>query len=276
MGGRRGSSTLIRLLRSLLLSCAMLGVSALASAQASFNAEQSDLWWSPGEWGWGLQIFEQGDILFATLFVYDAGGHQTVFTAVLSQGAGTAWAGDLTQATTGPYFGSAAYDPELVRARKVGGMTFTKVNSGTAALVYSIDGVVVTKSMTRQLFRYDNYSGTYMATVYVVTSHCSDSKDDGERTGSYAIAINQIGAEIAIVASFARQGASVCTYHGDYAQAGQVAALGSSYTCSDGDEGSMNFFELTKRAGMFSGRLQGHSITDSCDYSGAMTGLIPR
>lgn len=124
MGGRRGSSTLIRLLRSLLLSCAMLGVSALASAQASFNAEQSDLWWSPGEWGWGLQIFEQGDILFATLFVYDAGGHQTVFTAVLSQGAGTAWAGDLTQATTGPYFGSAAYATKAQRKYKPGPIDF--------------------------------------------------------------------------------------------------------------------------------------------------------
>jgi len=31
-----------------------------------------------------------------------------------------------------------------------------------------------------------------------------------------------------------------------------------------------------RRPGMFSGRFQGHSITDSCDYSGILTGLVAR
>jgi hypothetical protein len=51
--------------------------------------------------------------------------------------------------------------------------------------------------------------------------------------------------------------------------------LGADYTCSDGDAGSMSFFAMSKRPGMFSGWIKGHSVTDSCDYNGSMTGLVP-
>ena len=270
----RGRPNSLPWLRLLALFCAMLVAPLAMSAQATFNAELNDVWASPGEPGWGLQIVEQGAISFATLFVNDAGGRPTFFTAFLSPGAASARTGDLIE-TNGPYFGSASYDPALFGARRVGALTFTPVNSSTATLEYSVNGVAVTKTVTRQLWRYENFTGRYVATAYVVTSHCSNSSDDGERTVSSVIAIDQVGTAVTITGNFAKPAAASCTYYGDYTQAGRVGAVGSSYTCADGDEGAMSFFEMTRRPGMFSGRLQGHSISDSCDYSGAITGLAP-
>jgi hypothetical protein len=244
-------------------------------AQSSFNAEVNDVWATDSEPGWGLQIVEQGNIAFSTLFVNDAANRPTFLTAFLTESPPDVWTGDLIE-THGPWFGSAVYDTQQFNARKAGVLKFTKTSSSTATLEYTVDGAAVTRQVTRQLWRYANYSGNYLATVYVVTTHCSDTGDDGERSAAYPVSIEQNGTAVKITGNFAKRGTSACTYLGDYTQAGRVGAVATSYTCSDGDEGAMAFFELSRRPGMFSGRLQGHSITDSCDYNGAITGLIPR
>jgi hypothetical protein len=269
MSGIRGR---VEYLARAVLLLAMLAGPPAAPAQAAFGTDASDLWWSAAESGWGMQIVEEGGAAFATLFVYDASGQPTFFTATLAPLAGQAWSGDLYR-TVGPPFGAASFNPGAVGARKVGALTFTRSGSDAAQLAYSVDGIAVRKDVTRQLLRYDDYSGTYTATVYLVTTHCSDTAANRAQTGSFEIRIDQTSNAMSVRGSFAHR--SACTYLGTYIQAGRVGALGASYTCADGDEGAMNFFEMTRRPGMVSGRLQGHSITDSCDYSGAFTGLVP-
>jgi hypothetical protein len=240
--------------------------------QVSFTTDPGDLWWNPAESGWGMQIVAEGDTSFATLFVYDAAGQPTFFTATLSLVAAPTWSGDLYR-TTGPYFGAASFNPALVGLRKAGTLTFTRTSSDAGTLQYSVDGVVVTKAVTRQLLHNDNYSGTYNTIVYMVASHCSNAADNRAQADSYIITINHTGNTMTLTGGFAHRAA--CAYSGTYIQAGRVGALGAGYTCADGDAGAMNLFEMTGRPGMFSGRLSGHSITDACDYSGIFTGLIP-
>jgi len=260
-----------RLGRALVM-LAMLAATPVAPAQVPFGTDASDLWWNAAESGWGMQIVEEGGAAFATLFVYDAAGAPTFYTATLAPLSGQAWSGDLYR-TVGPPFGAASFNPAQVGARRVGTLTFTRSGSDSAQLQYSVDGIAVRKDVTRQLLRLDDYSGTYAATVYLVTTHCSNAADNRAQTGSFEIRVDQTSNAMTVRGSFAHR--SACTYSGTYAQAGRVGALGASYTCADGDEGAMNFFEMTRRPGMVSGRLQGHSITDSCDYSGAFSGLIP-
>ena len=256
----------------ILLSCISIHAASVALGQVPFTTDPSDLWWNPGESGWGMQVVSEGDVSFATLFVYDPGGLPTFYTASLSLVAAPTWSGDLYR-STGPHFGAAQFNPTLVSLRKVGTLTFTRTTSDAAILQYTVDGVAVRKDVSRQLLRYDNYSGTYTTIVYLVASHCSDSADNRAQTDSYVITINQTGNTMTLSGGFAHRAA--CTYSGGYIQAGRIGALGAGYVCSDGDAGAMNFFEMTRRPGMFSGRLSGHSITDSCDYSGVFTGLIP-
>ena len=257
------------------LACILPVAAPSVSAQSSFAPDRSDLYGTAGEPGWGLQLTQQGNAYFATMLVHGPAGQGIFLTATLAAGGDLALTGDVFR-THGPWFGSPSYNPALVTAVKAGTMRIAWTSGDTATLDYTIDGATVRKAISRQQLQQDDYTGAYVATVYVVTTHCSNSGDNGARVGSFDVGIAQTGTDITITTGFARRGTSRCTYSGTYMQAGRSGAVGSGFACSDGDEGSMSFFEMSKRPGMFSGWFQGHSITDSCDYSGTITGLIPR
>jgi len=120
-----------------------------ASNAGSFQ----DLWWNPNESGWGINFAQQSGILFATLFTYDASGRGTWF--VMSAGrrqADGSFAGELYR-TTGPPFNAAPFTPigggQIVQVGMMQ-VTFSDRNNGT--LTYSVNGITVTKAITRQVF----------------------------------------------------------------------------------------------------------------------------
>ena len=117
-------------------------------------SSQTALWWNPAESGWGLNLNHQGNIIFATLFTYDASG--APLWLVMSNGAmqsdGATFSGDLYR-TTGPAFDAIPFTPiGAANVTKVGTMTvsFTDVNGGT--LRYTVNGVEVNKAIQRQVF----------------------------------------------------------------------------------------------------------------------------
>jgi hypothetical protein len=54
----------------------MLGVSLPAQA-----TNYQDMWWNPNESGWGLNLTQQGDTIFAIWFVYDVAKRGTWFVS---------------------------------------------------------------------------------------------------------------------------------------------------------------------------------------------------
>src|SRR5215207_11325714 len=79
-----------------------LGMAQPASA-TSFSTDYTDLWFSPAESGWGLNLSQQGNTMFGTLFVY--GTDQTPRWYVASALVATStnsFTGALYR-TTGPY-----------------------------------------------------------------------------------------------------------------------------------------------------------------------------
>ena len=119
----------------------------------SFSANFQDLWFTPSEPGWGVNIAHQGNTLFATLFTYDANG-QGVWL-VMSNGVqtGTGFTGPLYR-TSGPAFDASPWTPAT--PTQVGTMTFTPPSldeGGTeATLTYTFNGASVTKRIQRQVF----------------------------------------------------------------------------------------------------------------------------
>ena len=144
-------------------------------------ADVADLWWIPAESGWGMQIVQGGDVLFATLFVYDANLQPTFFTATLESTA-QGWSGDLYR-TTGPYFGGANFDPATVALTKVGTLLVTGLVNNFATLQYTVDGVNVMKQIQRELLRYDDYNGRYNGTLELTMSNCPDPAMNTTSTG---------------------------------------------------------------------------------------------
>jgi len=119
---------------------------------AALNVE--GLWWrSPAgsESGWGVNITQQGDILFATWFTYDSSHNGLWLVMSNGQKSGTnAWTGQLFR-TTGPAF-SDAFGSFPVSVNPVGSATFTFTDGNNGTFAYTVNGVSQSKPITRQVF----------------------------------------------------------------------------------------------------------------------------
>ncbi|HEX7606455.1 MAG TPA: DVUA0089 family protein, partial [Usitatibacter sp.] len=125
-------------------------VCTFTTADRSSATNYQDLWWNPNESGWGINIVQHGSIIFATLFTYDASGQAKWF--VLSRAdlnTAGAYSGIL-YATTGPAFNASPWFTSTPTA--VGTMTFNFTNGKSGTVVYSVNGVQVTKQIQRQVF----------------------------------------------------------------------------------------------------------------------------
>ncbi|MBX3714754.1 MAG: choice-of-anchor J domain-containing protein [Burkholderiales bacterium] len=120
---------------------------------AGTSANYTALWWNPNESGWGVNLNHQGDIVFGTLFTYDASG--VPLWLVLPAGnlqSGTTYSGELYR-TTGPAFNANPFTPiGPGNLTVVGSMTVTFSGSNSATLTYTYNGTQVTKSIQRQVF----------------------------------------------------------------------------------------------------------------------------
>ena len=116
----------------------------------TFNVQ--DLWYDIDEQGWGLNLTQHGDTMFATLFVYGPDGRPQWY--VMSAGARTtgsflSYSGALYR-TTGPAFDASPWTGAV--PREVGTMSLDFTDGKTGTLTYTVDGIRVVKPITRQVF----------------------------------------------------------------------------------------------------------------------------
>ena len=125
-----------------------------AGGTAGSTLYYQDLWWrSPAgsESGWGVNITHQGDIVFATWFTYGADGRG--MWLVMPNGAKTAagtYSGALYR-TTGPAFNATPWTG-TVGVTQVGAGTFTFSDANNGTFAYTVDGIVQSKAITRQVY----------------------------------------------------------------------------------------------------------------------------
>ena len=124
---------------------------SLSADSGSGTTNYTSMYWNPQESGWGFNVNHQGDIIFATLFSYDASGNPMwlVLANGARQGTGTTFTGDLYR-TTGSPFNAVPFGPAT--PVKVGTMTVTFSGASDATLTYSVNGATVTKAITKQVF----------------------------------------------------------------------------------------------------------------------------
>lgn len=126
------------------------GAGSTAAGGSAMNVE--GLWWGgPSESGWGLNLTQQGDIVFATWFTYDATGNGEWLVMSDGRKSGNTYSGTLYR-TTGPAFSDAAFDPSKVVATPVGAMTLSFGDASNGTMTTTVDGVTVTKAITRQVY----------------------------------------------------------------------------------------------------------------------------
>jgi hypothetical protein len=225
----------------------------------------TDLWWVPAESGWGLNLIEQGDILFGTLFVYDAAGQPHWYSAselAYGQCAPPDAASDCyarytgaIYESTGPYFGTS-FNASAVNRRQVGSMKLDMYGNNTAYLDYTIDGITVTrKALSRAAFRTNSLAGTYVGHMLALFN----SNDRGVQLGAMTIDVAESGDAITVTMRGTR---GTCTMRGTRTQYGrQVMALGA-YDCGGAAIGQLQLADLYPTWSGFTGSvsLDGYPI----------------
>lgn len=114
-----------------------------------------DLWWrSPAgsESGWGLNVAQQGDIVFATWFTYDASGKGLwLVLPSATRTTGNTFSGTLYR-TTGPAFDAQPWNAAKVQVQPVGNATLAFSDAANGTFTATVDGTAITKAITRQVF----------------------------------------------------------------------------------------------------------------------------
>ena len=202
-----------------------------------WGTDYTGLWYNPNESGWGLNVIQQQEIIFATLFVYGTDNRATwyvasdlTFTGTDSAGA-PSFSGTLYQ-TSGPYFGAGSFNASTVTITPVGSMTIRFAALNVAQLSYTVGGVAVGKVITPQTFRNNNLNGSFVGGSVGTPNGCALPVQPAAMLG---IDIVHSGSNATLTLTGANN--SRCTLTGTVTQTGKLANIDGTYSCNTGTSG---------------------------------------
>lgn len=203
-------------------------LAAALAAAVALGAQASNLaglWFNASESGWGINLSQQGNTIFATMFVYGTNGRPTWYvTPNLAQATATTFTGDMYE-TTGPWFG-AAFNPANVTARVVGTMTVRSDFGVTGTVTYTADGISVVKSIVRQTWRTISLGGDYRVSFINVP------RSSGECSGVALSALDDIRIrDTGSITIYGSNSVPVCELAGQFGQVGEYRALDGTIAC---------------------------------------------
>ncbi len=119
---------------------------------ANIGVSMGDMWWGgQQENGWGMNITQQGSVLFPVWYTYDASGRATWFVMPGGKWNGATYTGDLYQPNSSAWLG-CTYMAAQFTPNKVGQLSLTFSDQNTATAVFEVNGMVRTNSIVRQSF----------------------------------------------------------------------------------------------------------------------------
>jgi len=277
--------------RILRLSAAAL-VAALAVARTAwattYSTDFTDLWFVPAESGWGLNLIQQNQTMFGTLFVYDTttAPHWYVASDLepTSNGSTNGWSGTL-YSTTGPYFGAVPFNPNSVVNSVVGTMNITFTSDTTASLIYTVNGATVVKSIQRQTFRGNVLTGNYLGGLTAVGSNCHNGVSNGPILPFELLAITHTNpqstpSQVSMVVDFNPNAQNVtqsrCTFSGSYTQSGRLGTIANgNWNCTvNGQSANVGTFTMTQIEATTNGlNAKFHGTDQFCTYDGQFGGI---
>ena len=242
----------------LLFTLAIFAAALVARATPQLH-DANDLWVDPNELGWGLNVFHQGDTLFASLFVYGPDGKPRWYTgsSLVGDDGGplhdrpSTYSGPLYE-STGPWFGQTSFDPAKVTRRQVGKMSMEIGNDAGGnylLLFYDVDGVKVEfRKLRRFTFGNMGLTGTY--TGYQANPQKADDVNAN-------ITLN--GSSFNMTTQGSLSGS--CNYSGTRRQDGSLSNISGNFACNDGRSGPffMAAVDVTRHG--FTSSFSGNLVT---------------
>lgn len=255
---------------------------AMPARATNYSIDLTDIWWAgQAEDGWGVTISQQGSILFSTFFIYGSDRSARWFTAamfpVAAPAGSSVWSGDMFR-STGAFYGQVPFTKDS--PTKVGTVTMSFTTANNATLVYTIDGVQVTKQIVRQTFTGNNLAGVYTGGAVMDRSGCSNSALNGiaDVQGQLTITHNDPSVVMSIAFTDNSGTASNCTFRGAYVNSGRLGSIsGGTWSCVVGNTTVIQgtTFSMGNIDGQVNGLTSNFAGADSnrCQYSGRFGGL---
>lgn len=237
------------------------------------TSDQSDLWWNAGESGWGLQMVERGNAIYATMYVYDANGNPVWYTSLMNPQGNLSWTGDL-YATNGSWFGAVPYMASSFKVQKVGTMTWTASDLVSGTLAYSVNGTQVSKNIVRFYLATDDFSGTYLGAIHSVLTGCTDPMANKTSEPFQNFSVVQTGATLQLTTT--EPGKPACTFAGTLTQAGKFGSVTGQFTCEFGANGSFTIDGMVVGINTLSLHITGTDTVSGCTATGYLAGIRHR
>jgi hypothetical protein len=254
---------------------AALAIAVAPARATNVTTDVTDIWWPSSETGWGIQLIQNADVIFATMFVYGTENQPLFYVALLENppagGTGT-WTGTL-YVSHGSWFG-APWSPALAGEVAVGTMTFALTGIGTGTLDYTVGATSVSKILARQPLKLEDNSDTYRFTHTWTTSGAGCTADDTYAGGPHSgnMLILNVDPDTAVVNWQPKlTPVEFCTASMSYTQVGRFGQYQGTLNCP-ARTGSFTLFEVANRVKGLSGR---YTIDWSynCRHQGRFAGV---
>ena len=262
-----------------ILAVIIVAVSSLFFSTAVCANNYQDLWWNPNESGWGINISHQGDVMFASWFIYDANRQPTwifLSRADRSGALGNTFTGDIFQ-TTGTPFAVVPFVPlQSTNITKVGTATMIFSDARTGSLTYSINGAQVVKQITRQTISPFNLTGSYFGGLKRdnIGTPCVNAALNGSVLNQAIYSVSHTAATGAL--TITEVGGTSCTFSGNTQVFGSIMEGTGNFTCAaEGFVGTWTMREGRPSPNAFSALLTLRPSGDSCTLTATIGGLRP-
>lgn len=231
------------ILRSFLWALFFGCLSSLPARAITGSTDYSGLWYNAGESGWGMNVIQQEQILFITLFIYGANSQPTWFVASNASFTSANSAGDRTYtgalyATTGTPFSIDPFNSGSVTVAQVGTITFVGRADGTATVSYTANSSTVNKTVVRQTWAQPNFT-LNTATAYAGANSgnktgCAVGSNNGAANGTYSnIGLYINGSTMRLEITTPPTDAGLCILQGsNYVQEGRYGKATLTGSCS--------------------------------------------
>jgi len=261
----------------------------MAGAHAApMTPDPTGMWYDPNQPGWGLSLTQQGDAIFAALFVYDAGHNPQWFVAsnvadtgqFMNQLVGEVYSGTLYR-TTGPTYTQPS-DTTPLSATAVGTIQVAYVQpSNNLYVTYSVNGTTVTKTLQAQTWGSNAplLPGSYSGAILIGSTTSCQAPAPLQKVASFTVSQGATPGTLNVTWG---SGIDVgCMMSGTYAQQGQFGTLTGPVMCGPipnliANVGTFTITQMTIAPTGFSGYLNYTSPMvngSSCSVGGSIGGV---
>jgi hypothetical protein len=216
--------------------CRRIGLALLllTAALRAEALEYTDIWYTPAESGWGVNLVQSNLTQFLTFFVYGPNSQPTWLIATTTDDGSGAYSGAL-YATTGTYYGSPWGG---VQGGAVGTVSFTPIDIYHATLAYTLTGgPSVTKTIQRQTLTPYVLSGNYSGSSAGKVTTCNNAAGNLAVVRTrYNLAVTQTADDSATLTfTFVDSvySGTVCTLSGPLTHLGRLYQMkDAQYSCT--------------------------------------------